>query len=217
MHNDNVTPAIAWGQTKDEIETDPDGCIVFDDTVLGKNHSHKMDFVRLQYSGNAHDLIEGIGVINCLHVNPRTQRYWIIDWRVYTPDIDGKSKLTHMREMFDDALTIKKLPFRAVLIDSWYATKDIMLHLHRAGKVFYCPLKSNRKVDDSGCERAYQAVSELTWDGQDAARGKLIKIHGFPGALKVKLFRIAMTTCRIPDDHMVSCETDAGAPGTTPS
>jgi len=29
-------------------------------------------------------------------------------------------------------------------------------------------------------------VSELTWNGQDAARGKLIKIHGFPGALKVK-------------------------------
>nr|WP_265287049.1 hypothetical protein [Verminephrobacter eiseniae] len=54
-----------------------------------------------------------------------------------------------------------------------------MLHLHRAGKVFYCPLKSNRKVDDSGGERAYQAVSELTWDGQDAARGKLIRFTVF--------------------------------------
>ncbi len=29
-----------------------------------------------------------------------------------------------------------------------------------------------------------------------AEQGKLIKIHGFPGALKVKLFRVAATTTR---------------------
>ncbi|MCW5238531.1 BrnT family toxin [Verminephrobacter eiseniae] len=28
---------------------------------------------------------------------------------------------------------------------------------------------------------------------------------------------VRVISCRIPDDHMVSCETDAGAPGTTPS
>jgi len=30
--------SIAWEQTKDEMETDPNGYIVFDDTVLDKNH-----------------------------------------------------------------------------------------------------------------------------------------------------------------------------------
>src|SRR6218665_3271310 len=45
--------SIAWEQTKDEMKTEPNGYIVFDDTVLDKNHSHKIDLVRLQYSGNA--------------------------------------------------------------------------------------------------------------------------------------------------------------------
>ena len=196
LNDDKVTPEIIWEQVKGVIETDPDAFLVFDDSVSDKNHSHKIDLVRLQYSGNAHGLIKGIGVVNCLYVSPRTQRYWIIDWRVYAPHSDAKSKLTHMQEMLDDAMQVKMLPFRVVLMDSWYATKDLMLHLHRAGKIFYCPLKSNRKVDDSNGVRPYSTVNDLQWCEQDAEQGKLVKVHGFPGAMKVKLFRVAVATTR---------------------
>ena len=103
LQDDNVTPEIIWEQVKGVIETDPDAFLVFDDSVTDKNHSHKIEMVRLQYSGNAHGLIKGIGVVNCLYVNPKTQRYWIIDWRVFDPENDAKSKLAHMEEMFDHA------------------------------------------------------------------------------------------------------------------
>ena len=196
LQDDQVTPEIIWEQVKTVIDYDEDAFLVFDDSVSDKNHSHKIELVRLQYSGNAHGLIKGIGVVNCLYVNPKTQRYWIIDWRVYAPDSDAKSKLTHMQEMFDQAIGLKKLPFRVVLMDTWYATKDLMLHLHRAGKFFYCPLRKNRKVDDSGGESPYTAVDSLQWSEQDAVKGKLIKVYGFPGALKVKLFRVATTSIR---------------------
>lgn len=196
LQDDNVTPDVVWEQVKGLVEYHEDGFIIFDDSVSDKNHSHKIEMVRLQYSGNAHGLIKAIGVVNWLYVNPKTQRYWIIDWRVYAPDSDDKTKLTHMQEMFDHAIEVKKVPFRCVLMNSWYATKDLMLHVHRAGKFFYCPLKSNRKVDDSCGESPYQAVSALSWSDQDQAQGKLIKIHGFPGAHKVKLFRVAVTTTR---------------------
>ena len=196
LQDDQVTPEIVWEQVKTVIEYDEDAFLVFDDSVSDKNHSHKIELVRLQYSGNAHGLIKGIGVVNCLYVNPKTQRYWIIDWRVYAPDGDDKSKLTHMQEMFDQALSVKKLPFRVVLMDTWYATKDVMLHLHRAGKFFYCPLRKNRRVDDSGGKSPYTAVDSLQWSEQDAVKGKLIKVYGFPGALKVKLFRVATTSIR---------------------
>ena len=93
--------------------------------------------------------------------------------------------------MFDDAIAQKGLPFRAVLMDSWYAAKEVMLHIDRAGKTFYCPLHSNRKVDDSGGKNPYQHVSDLTWSDDEILRGKLVKLHGFPGAKKVKLFRVA--------------------------
>ena len=196
LQDDNVTPEIVWEQVKGVIEVDHHAFLVFDDSVSDKNHSHKIELVKLQYSGNAHGLIKGIGVVNCLYVNPQTKRYWIIDWRVYAPDSDAKTKLVHMREMFDEAINTKKLPFGVVLMDSWYATKDLMLHLHRAGNVYYCPLKSNRKVDDSEGFLPYKAVKDLQWNDADAAQGKTVKVYGFPGDLKVKLFRVATTNIR---------------------
>ena len=31
-------------------------------------------------------------------------------------------------------------------------------------EVYYCPLKANRQVDDSGGQRAYQHIDNLSWD-----------------------------------------------------
>ena len=67
------------------------------------------------------------------------------------------------------------------------------MHIDKAGKVFYCPLKANRKVDDSGGERPYQAVSDLGWYDDEGLRGKRVKVHGFPMDYKVRLFRVAAT------------------------
>ncbi len=111
--------------------------------------------MRSQYSVNEHGIVKGIGIVNCVYVNLDTNEHLIIDWRVYDPEGDGKTKLDHVRDMFDDAIGNKNLPFRAVLMDSWYATKDLMTHIDKVGKVFYCPLKSNRKVDDSQGKNPY--------------------------------------------------------------
>jgi hypothetical protein len=46
--------------------------------------------------------------------------------------------------------------------------------------VYYCPLKTNRRVDGSGGTQAYQRVDELNWSLEDLQQGKLIKIRGFP-------------------------------------
>jgi hypothetical protein len=35
-------------------------------------------------------------------------------------------------------------------MDSWYATKDLMLLIDSLGKLYYSPLKKNRLVDDTG-------------------------------------------------------------------
>jgi hypothetical protein len=190
---DDVSPEALWPAIRETLRCSENACLIFDDTVLDKRHSGKMELVRRQYSGNEHGLVKGIGVVNCLYVNLDTGEYWLIDWRIYDPDGDGKTKLDHLRDMFDDALVGKHLPFRTVLMDSWYATKDVMMHIDQAGKVFYCPLKSNRKVDDSRGERPYQAVSELDWFDDEGLRGKRVKIHGFPRDYKVQLFRVAAT------------------------
>jgi hypothetical protein len=186
---------------------------VFDDSVLDKRYSSKIELVRKQYSGNEHRVIKGIGVVNCLYVNPETGEYWVIDWRVYNPDDDGKTKLDHVREMFDNILLHKKLPFRTVLMDSWYATKEFMLHIERAEKVYVCPLKSNRKVDDSGGAKPYQAVGSLSWTDDEIERGKLIKVRGFPRDHKVKLFRVVVKPDRT--DWVVTNDLSQASTGDT--
>jgi len=67
--------------------------LVFDDTVLDKNHAFAIELVRRQYSGNAHGIIKGIGVATCGYINPQLDNFWLIDYRTYDPQGDGKSKL----------------------------------------------------------------------------------------------------------------------------
>ena len=193
LMEDDVSQNAVWESIGHLVRRSGNACLIFDDTVLDKRHSSKIELVRRQYSGNEHSIIKGIGVVNCLYVNLDTNEYWIVDWRIYDPDGDGKTKLDHVQDMFDDAIASKGLRFHTVLMDSWYATKDLMMHIDKAGKVFYCPLKSNRKVDDSQGQKPYKPVSGLEWLGDEMLRGKLVKIYGFPQDYKVKLFRVAAT------------------------
>jgi hypothetical protein len=158
---------------------------------LDKRYSFNIALVRRQYRGNAHGVIKGIGVVTCVYVNPALDQFWIIDDRIYDPDGDGKTKLVHVQEMLSTLVYHKQLPFEAVLMDSWYATKDLMLHLEKLGKLYYCPLKDNRLVDDSNGLRAYQRIDALMWTATELKEGKRIKIKGFPKDHKVKLFRVA--------------------------
>jgi hypothetical protein len=146
--------------------------------------------VRRQYSGNAHGVIKGIGVVTCVYVNPEIDQFWIIDYRIYDPDGDGKTKLVHVQEMLSLLVYHKQLPFEAVLMDSWYATKDLMLHIEKLGKRYYCPLKDNRLVDDQNGLKPYQRIDALMWTATELTEGKRIKIKGFPKNHKVKLFRV---------------------------
>jgi len=196
LRRDKLTGQIIWEHVKGDIVASPRGCLVFDDSILDKSHSHCMDLVRLQYSGNAHGVIKGIGMVNCLDVNPQTGQYWIVDYRLFDPGGDGKTKLDHVHEMLVAAIASKALTLSHVLFDTWYATKDLMLFAESLGKRHCCPLKSNRQVDDSGSERAYRRVDSLDWNAPELEHGKTIKIKGFPKAHKVKLFRVVVSTNR---------------------
>ena len=196
LRNDKLTGKMVWEHVQGDIVPSTHGCLVFDDSVLDKGHSHCIEMVKLQYSGNAHGLIKGIGMVNCLYVNPETQQYWIVDYRIYDPGNDGKSKLDHVREMLVAAVASKALSFNRVLMDSWYATKDLMLLIDSLGKIFYCPIKANRQVDDSGGVLRYRRVDSLQWSAFEKDFGKSIKIKEFPKDCKVKLFRVEVSSNR---------------------
>ncbi len=186
-------PRQVWQQVRHQIQLSPEGYVLFDDTVLNKEHSHKIELVRRQYSGNAHGIIKGIGVVNCVYFNPTTSQFWLLDYRIFNPQEDGKTKIDHVLDMLKQ-LSPRQISYQTVLMDSWYAVTDLFKWLISEHKTFYCPIKSNRKVDDSGGKQAYQPVSYLSWSSQEVQQGKLVKVHKMPQDTYFKLFRVLVST-----------------------
>lgn len=204
LKKEKMTARMVWEHVKGEIVHSPRGCVVFDDSILDKSHSHHIELVKRQYSGNAHGLIKGIGMVNCLYVNPDSGQYWIIDYRIYDPDRDGKTKLDHLRQMLMNLVASERVAFDRVLMDSWYGAKDLLLFIESLGKFYYVPLKCNRQVDDSGGVLKYRSVQALSWDASSLCAGKTVKLRGFPKEHKVRLFRVEVsenrTECVITND-----------------
>jgi len=90
----------------------------------------------------------------------------------------------------------QRVTFDRVLMDSWYGAKDLLLLIEKLGKIYYVPLKCNRKVDDSGGALKHRSVEDLSWNEVELKLGKLIKIREFPKEHKVKLFRVATSGSR---------------------
>ncbi len=202
LRGERITPRLVWDNVRTQVVVTERGYLIFDDTVLDKNYSHSIELVRRQYSGNAHGIIKGIGVVTCVYVNPDSDQFWLIDYRIYDPEGDGKTKLDHVREMLCNAVYDKHLPFQAVLMDTWYATRDLMLYIESLHKIYYCPLKNNRQVDDSQGAQAYRRVDALAWSEAELEQGKRVKIKGFPKEHKVQCFRVAVSTHRT--DYVVT-------------
>ena len=59
------------------------------------NCSKKLDLVHYQYSGAAHDVIPGIGMVNLLHYYAKTEQSIPVDYRIYDKGTDGKTKNDH--------------------------------------------------------------------------------------------------------------------------
>ena len=196
LRGERLTSRLIWENVRSRVELSPNGYLIFDDSVLDKNYSHKIELVRRQYSGNTHSIIKGIGMVNCLYVNPESGNYWIIDYRIFEPDGDGKTKLDHVKDMLTNATADKQVPFNRVLMDTWYAKKDLMLFIESVGKIYYCPIQENRLVDDSKAADSYRHVCALQWTALEQAHGKTIKMRGFPKQHKVKLFRVVVSTNR---------------------
>jgi hypothetical protein len=51
---------VIWEKVRSELQSHPEACLIFDDTVLDKRFSSKIELVRRQYSGNEHRVIRGL-------------------------------------------------------------------------------------------------------------------------------------------------------------
>lgn len=169
------------------------GYLIFDDTVLDKNHSHQIQMVRKQYSGNVGGVIKGIGIVNMLYYIPQQEKWYLVGYRIFDPDIDGKSKVTHVSDLIQEAEK-DCIAYIGVLMDTWYAVASLFQLINSYGKYFYSPIKSNRLVKQTAADKLYIFVSDLPWTKDQLLYGQNIKVKKLH--MDVSLFKVTVSTNR---------------------
>jgi hypothetical protein len=180
-------PREVWKLVKDRIEDSKDACLSVDDSVHDKRYSRFIELVRAQYSGNEHGVVRGIGVVSLVHSAGKDAAFYPIDYRVYAPEVEGKTKNDHFHEMFVNAVDQKQIKARTIVFDGWYASAENLKLIHRRRWTFFTTLKSNRLVSLSK-EQGYIHLEELEWTPNRLAHGGIVKLKEVP--FKVRLFKL---------------------------
>jgi hypothetical protein len=187
LHQKRFLPREVWKLVKDRITDSKAAFLLVDDSVQDKRYSRSIELVRAQYSGNEHRVIKGIGVVNLVHSAGKEADFYPIDYRVYAPDVDGKTKNDHFAEMFLNALDLKNVQAQTILFDGWYASAENLKLIHRRKRIFFTTLKSNRVVSLSK-ESGYLHLEDIAWTPDRLQHGVLVKLKEVP--FHVRLFKL---------------------------
>jgi len=190
LQREQLTARHLWELVHGLIADSPDAFLIVDDSVQDKSYSRFIELVRLQYSGAEHGLVRGIGVVNLVHSSGQPGDFFPVDYRIYDPDADGKTKNDHFREMLLHAVADKLIKARTVLFDSWYAGADNLKLIHRLGLIFFTTLKENRLVSLSK-EEGYIHLDQIEWTPERLHNGVSVKLKEVP--FKVRLFKLVAT------------------------
>ena len=90
------SPKDIWVKSKALIDLEEECLLIADDSVLSKTFRKKIELVNYQYSGNEHDVVAGIGLVNLLWYGCKQEQFVPVDYRIYDKDSDGKKKLTFL-------------------------------------------------------------------------------------------------------------------------
>lgn len=185
LHKDKLTPRSLWERVKPLVKDSAEAYLLVDDSVQNKRYSRQIELVKRQYSGAEHGLVRGIGIVNLVHSDG--QVFYPIDYRIFGPEQDGKTKNEHFREMLLNAKSDKELEAKTILFDSWYAAADNLKLIIRLGMYFVTTLKNNRMVSLT-VEGGYLHLQNLTWNAAQLEQGLSVKLKELP--FRVQLFKV---------------------------
>lgn len=190
LRSEHLTARHLWELVGGLINDSEQAFLIGDDSVQDKRYSRFIELVKRQYSGATHSLVRGIGVVNLVHSSGADGDFYPIDYRIYAPAADGKTKNEHFREMLVRAVADKQIKAKTVLMDSWYAGADNLKLIHRLGLVFFTTLTENRLVSLSK-EDGYIHLDQIDWTPERLQNGVLVKLKEVP--FKVRLFKLVVT------------------------
>jgi hypothetical protein len=185
LQRDKLTARGLWELVAPLLKDHPEAYLIVDDSVQNKQYSRKIELVKKQYSGAEHGVVRGIGVINLVHSDGAD--FYPIDYRIYAPEADGKTKNDHFRDMLLNATSDKRIQARTLLFDSWYAAVDNLKLIVRLNLFFVSTLKDNRLVSLSPAG-GYIHLHDLDWTPHRLEHGVSVKLKEVP--FRVQLFKV---------------------------
>jgi len=188
LQREKLTARGLWELVEPLVKDSEAAYLIVDDSVQNKQYSHKIELVKKQYSGAAHGLVRGIGVVNLVHSDG--EDFYPIDYRIYAPEADGKTKNDHFRDMVLRAKSDKQIKARTLLFDTWYASVDNLKLIVRLELFFVTTLKHNRLVSLSK-ETGYVHLQDMEWSAARLKYGVSVKLKEVP--FRVQLFKVVAT------------------------
>ena len=131
-----------------------------------------------------------------------------MDYCMYAPEQDGKTKKDHFADMAIHAVYAKNIQAKRILLDRWYASAENGKLVRRLGLVFFTTRKSNRRV------RLSKEGGWSRWDESDGTAERLengVMVKRKEAPFQVRLFPVvaadgnmdwAITHC--PDETLTA-------------
>ena len=168
----------------------PEVFLLVNDRVQDKRYGRFIDLTKRQYSGNVHGMVRGIGPVNRVHSRGAAGNFLPLDYRIYAPDEDQKTKNAHFLNLFDAVVAESQVLARTLLFDFWYAGSTSLKRIQSAGWTFFTTLKGNRRVSVTK-ETGYQELDTLTPPPRNWSPKVEVRLREVP--FEVRRFQLVAT------------------------
>ena len=194
LSKEDYTSRELWQLVKSkvrEIESEEDGVIIFDDTILEKPHTDENEIVYWHYDHSKGRSVKGVCILNCLyHCGPYSIPigFEIIEKNIYSLD-EKEQKLKRRSSRTKSELLHAMLKqcrhnqvkYKYVLADTWFTAKDNLIAIkNEFGKEFICGIKSNRLVAFSLEDKKHGKFERIDSLGLEEGATYQVYLKGLP-------------------------------------
>lgn len=99
------------------LNDSPEALLLVDDSVQDKRYSRFIDVAKRLYSGYAHGMVTGTGLVNLLHSSGEAGDFLPLDYRDYALRQDGQTKNDYFLALYDQVVAEGKLLTSNFLFD----------------------------------------------------------------------------------------------------
>lgn len=146
-----------------------EGCLIFDDSIIEKKYMDENELICWHFDHSTDRAVKGINLLTAFYHTQHSDSelplrvpvgFELILKTIHFCEVKSRkekrksptTKNDLLRQMMQQSIH-NQLQFKYVLADSWFASSENMLFIHRKKKYFIFDMKSNRKAALSEADR----------------------------------------------------------------